>query len=209
MSKEFLRFPLGTAARAGLVSCGGCHLVAPIQNQHCRRCGKPLSLRKRSSLQITLALVITAMLLYVPANIFPIMSTTLLGTSSPATILGGVVIFVEHGSYVIALVIFTASVLIPIAKMAVIVWLCHSVNSNKKLNHYDLNRIYRVIEFVGKWSMIDVFVVAILVALVQLSGVMVIKPGIAISAFAGVVILTMIAAHHFDVRLIWDKLEEV
>lgn len=136
------------------------------------------------------------------------MSTNLLGNNTDSTILGGVVLFLEHGSYFVAFVIFTASVIIPMAKMGAIIWLCHCVGSNRSLNHYEMTRMYRMTEFIGKWSMIDVFVVTILVALIQLSGVMTIKPGLAISAFATVVILTMIAAMKFDVRLIWDKLEK-
>ncbi len=94
------------------------------------------------------------------------------------------------------------------AKIVAILWLCYSVHSPDKINHYELTRLYRVTEFIGKWSMIDVFVVAILVALIQLGELMTIEPGIAASAFATVVILTMLAAHAFDVRLIWDKLED-
>lgn len=94
------------------------------------------------------------------------------------------------------------------AKIVAILWLCYSVHSPGKINHYELTRLYRVTEFIGKWSMIDVFVVAILVALIQLGELMTIEPGIAASAFATVVILTMLAAHAFDVRLIWDKLED-
>lgn len=148
------------------------------------------------------------MLLYIPANVLPIMTTTLLGSTSDSTIIGGVVLFLNHGSYLIAIVIFTASVIIPMAKIAAIIWLCVCTTSDTELNHYELTRLYRMTEFIGKWSMIDVFVVAILVALVQLSGLMTINPGLAITAFSGVVILTMIAANQFDVRLIWDKLEK-
>jgi paraquat-inducible protein A len=203
------KYPIDSAANSGLANCSLCHLVSPVTEEHCPRCNTGLHLRNRNSVQVTLALVITAMLFYIPANIFPIMSSTLLGNKTDSTIIGGVVLFLDHGSYFIAIVIFTASVIIPMAKMAAIVWLCISVNSNKKLNHQDLTRMYRMTEFIGKWSMIDVFVVAILVALVQLSGLMAIKPGIAVSAFTAVVILTMIAAHQFDLRLIWDKLEAV
>ncbi len=199
------RFPKGTAANAGLASCSICGTLSSANEQTCRRCGNQLEFRTKNSVQKTLALVATAIIFYIPANLLPIMTTTLLGNASPATILGGVVIFIEHGSYFIALVIFSASVLIPLAKMAVIIKLCIAVNSSKKLNHRELTSMYRLVEFVGKWSMIDVFVVSILVALVQLSGLMTIQPGIAISAFACVVVLTMVAAHQFDVRLIWDK----
>ena len=133
------------------------------------------------------------------------MSTELLGDDSPSTIVGGVVLFIEHGSYFVALVIFTASVIIPVAKILAIFWLCHATTRKTPLRHYELTRLYRLTEFVGKWSMIDVFVVAILVALIQVQGLHGNSPGIAANAFAGVVILTMIGAQQFDVRLIWDK----
>lgn len=202
-------YPSGSAANQSLAGCTTCHKVSPLSDQKCSRCGSRLSLRNEGSVQVTLALVMTAMLLYIPANTLPIMTTTVLGDSSDSTIAGGIILFLEHHSYFIALIIFTASLIIPIAKMSALLWLCFSVTSNRKQNRHELALMYRMTEFIGKWSMIDVFVVAILVALVQLTGLMTIQPGIAISAFAGVVILTMIAAHQFDMRLIWDKLEQV
>ena len=207
MSNES-QYPANSAAHFGMASCPDCHLLSPAEARHCPRCGARLHLRKPNSVQITLALVCTAMLFYIPANLLPIMSTTLLGNKTDSTILGGVVLFIEHGSWFVALVILIASVVIPLAKIAAIIWLCMAVQSDQKLHHYDLTRMFRTIEFIGKWSMVDVFVVAVSVALVQVSGLMTIIPGIAISAFAMVVILTMIAANQFDVRLIWDKLEE-
>lgn len=203
-----LEYPSDNAARQSLAGCATCHMVSPVSDRHCPRCGSKLSLRNESSVQITVALVVTAMLLYIPANILPIMTTTQLGNESDSTIVGGIFIFLEHHSYFIALVIFVASLIIPIAKMSALLWLCFSVTNNRQQNRHELALMYRLTEFIGKWSMIDVFVVAILVALVQLTGLMTIQPGIAISAFAGVVILTMIAAHQFDMRLIWDKLEQ-
>jgi len=202
------QYSRGSAAQQGLANCHRCHLLADLSENQCPRCGAALHLRSPHSLQKTLALLCTAVLLYIPANILPIMTTRLLGDSSPSTIIGGVAVFLEHGSYFVATVIFTASVIIPMAKIIAILWLCYSVHSPGKINHYELTRLYRLTEFIGKWSMIDVFVVAILVALIQLGELMTIEPGIAASAFAMVVILTMLAAHAFDVRLIWDKLED-
>lgn len=197
-----------SAASYGLANCSGCHKLSPVTDRRCDRCGAKLKLRTANSVQTTLALVVTALLCYIPANLLPIMTTTSLGNATNSTIIGGVVLFLEHGSYFIAFVIFTASVIIPMAKIGAILWLCIALYCRQKLNPQELTRMYRIIEFIGKWSMIDVFVVAILVALVQLQGLMSIQPGIAISAFTVVVILTMVAAHQFDVRLIWDRLEK-
>jgi paraquat-inducible protein A len=200
-------FVQGSASSHGLACCRTCHNVAPVTLGHCPRCDDRLYLRKPNSIQRTLALIITAMLFYIPANIYPIMSTTLLGEATPSTIFSGVVLFLEHGSYFVAFVIFAASVLIPLAKMLVILWLCYTTARHSRLSRSELTKLYQITEFVGKWSMIDIFVVAILVALVQVTGIMMIEPGIAARAFAIVVILTMLAAHQFDVRLIWDKQE--
>ncbi|MGH1541063.1 MAG: paraquat-inducible protein A [Arenicella sp.] len=200
-------FSGGSAASHGLANCHCCSKLSPVSLGSCPRCGTNLHLRKPNSLQMTLALVLTSMLFYIPANIFPIMTTNVLGSPTDSTIISGVILFLEHGSYFVAFVIFTASIIIPIAKMIVILYLCLSVSKTTKQNHYELTRLYRITEFIGKWSMIDVFVVAVLAALVQVGEVMSIQPGIAASAFACVVLLTMLAAQKFDVRLIWDKLE--
>ncbi len=194
-----------TAAHQNLASCRTCHLVSNIDLVYCPRCEDRLYFRNPYSLQRTLALVVTAILFYIPANIFPIMTTTMLSDASPSTILSGVILFIEHGSYFVAFVIFTASILIPITKMMVLLWLCITTYRHTKLSQKDLSRIYQITEFIGKWSMIDIFVVAILVALVHITGIMVIEPGMASRAFAVVVILTMLAAQQFDIRLIWDK----
>lgn len=131
----------------------------------------------------------------------------MLNEQTASTILSGVVLFIEHGSYFVAFVIFSASILIPIAKMLIILWLCYATSRQSRLSKPELTRLYRATEFIGKWSMVDIFVVAILVALVHITGIMMIEPGLAAQAFAIVVILTMVAAHQFDVRLMWDKQE--
>ncbi len=195
----------GSAANKGLACCRTCHLLSSVSEKICPRCHDRLYLRLPNSIQRTLALIITSILFYIPANIYPIMTTTLLNENTPSTILSGVILFIEHGSYFIAFVIFTASVLIPLAKMFVILWLCYTTLQDSRLSKVELTRMYRVTEFIGKWSMIDIFVVSILVALVHVTGIMMVEPGLAAQAFAIVVILTMLAAHQFDVRLIWDK----
>ncbi|MDT0594918.1 paraquat-inducible protein A [Glaciecola petra] len=204
-TNDSISYPEGTAASLGKVSCRTCHFVTDLDSQYCPRCSDRLYLRYPNSVQRTLAIVLTAILFYIPANIYPIMTTTLLGDATPSTIISGVLLFIEHGSYFVAFVIFSASVLIPLAKMIIILWLCYNTSRSTKLSKNELTFLYRVTEFIGKWSMIDIFVVAILVALVQFAGIMVIEPGMAARAFAIVVILTMIAAHQFDVRLIWDR----
>ncbi len=197
-----------TAAASGLVSCHLCLKLASSQLHQCPRCGAALHLRKTDSLQRTLALLITASILYIPANTLPIMITDQLGRATESTILGGVVLLIHHGSIPIAAVIFIASVLVPLGKLLVMFYLCWSVSHTPGGTERQRTVLYRITEFIGKWSMIDVFVVAILVALVNLGDLLVIRPGAAALAFAGVVIVTMVAAESFDPRLIWDRLEE-
>lgn len=156
------------------------------------------------SIQKTWALIITSILLYIPANTLPIMNTRLLGQDDPSTIIGGVILLWHHGSYPIAMVIFVASIMVPIAKILVLIWLNYSVQTNSmKLEHQRII-LYRIAEFVGRWSMIDIFVVIILASLVQLGNTMSIVPGAATFAFSGVVVVTMLAAMSFEPKLIYN-----
>jgi len=166
-----------------------------------------MHLRKSDSIQRTLALLITACLLYIPANLYPIMYTDQLGSTEASTILGGVILLIDLGSVPVAMVIFVFSVMVPTGKIMAIFYLVWTVERHSVLGPRQRSIMYRVTEFIGKWSMVDVFVVAILVALVQVGGLLVIRPGIAALSFAGVVIVTMLAAESFDSRLIWDNLE--
>jgi len=200
-------FPPGTAAAEGLASCHTCAKLSPSSLHHCPLCGSALHVRMTDSLQKTIALVITAVILYIPANVLPIMTTTQLGTPEDSTIIGGVVLLIHHGSFPIAAVIFIASVLVPTGKLIAICWLCLSVSRRQNTSFEQRTKLYRATEFVGKWSMTDVFVVAILVALIQMGGLLNITAGPAAIAFGGVVIVTMLAAHSFDPRLIWDQVE--
>jgi paraquat-inducible protein A len=194
-----------TAAARELAACHTCCKLSPVALARCPRCGAALHLRLTQSLHRTLALVITAAILYVPANVLPIMTTDQLGRSMDSTIIGGVVFLWHHGSYPVASVIFIASVLVPLGKLLVLVALCWSVAQGHAARARERTVLYRVTEFVGRWSMVDVFVVAILVALIQLGGLLSIRPGAAALAFCGVVIITMVAAESFDPRLIWDR----
>lgn len=197
-----------SALTQGLQSCHHCALLHHQQQSYCDRCGGKLHARMPFSLQKTWAYLITGVLLYFPANLYPIMHTTLLGSDEPSTILGGVFALWQHGSYPIALVIFFASIVIPIGKMLVLFWLALTVQSGQQHRIEERVWMYRITELIGRWSMIDVFVVAVLVALVQLGGLINVQPGLATVAFAGVVILTMLSAMSFDPRLIWDNLNQ-
>jgi paraquat-inducible protein A len=197
-----------TAASKDLAACHVCCKLASSELHHCPRCGAAMHLRKRDSIQRTLALLVTACLLYIPANLYPIMITDQLGQSEGSTILGGVILLIHHGAVPVALVIFLFSVMVPIGKLLSMFYLVWTVKRHSRVTPRQRTVMYQITEFVGKWSMVDVFVVAILVALVHLGGLLGIRPGIAALSFAGVVIVTMIAAESFDPRLIWDEMEE-
>ncbi len=195
-----------TAMEHGYASCHTCGNTQEMGTGKCNRCGDSLNFRKTHSIQKTLAFLVTALVLYLPANLLPIMYTIQLGRSSPSTIIGGVVTLFEHGSYGIASIIFIASVFVPMAKMLIIAYLCFITIRPKQTLPSQASFLYRVTELVGRWSMIDVFVVAVLVAMIQLGNLLAVEPGPAALAFAGVVIATMLSAMSFDPRLIWDSL---
>lgn len=193
-----------TAAEIGLASCHICGKLSSADLHKCPRCNESLHLRKPQSLQRAMALLITSCVLYIPANVLPITITYQFGSGLKSTIIGGVIILWEHGSYPIAAVIFIASIMVPSAKILALFWLCWSVRAKRIQRLRERTVMYRITEFIGRWSMIDVFVVTILVALVQLSGIISFEPGAGALAFAGVVIFTMFSAMSFDPRLIWD-----
>jgi paraquat-inducible protein A len=197
-----------TAASRNLAACHLCCKLAPADLHHCPRCGSAMHPRKSDSIQRTLALLVTACVLYIPANVYPIMYTDQLGSTEPSTIIGGVILLIKLGSVPVAAVIFLFSVMVPIGKFLAMFYLVWTVERRSRLDARQRTLMYNIVEFVGRWSMIDVFVVAILAALVHLGGLLVIRPGVAALAFAGVVIVTMIAAESFDSRLIWDVMEE-
>jgi len=196
------------SAHPGLASCTTCGLLsrpaAADQLGECPRCGARLSARHHFSLQTTWALVIAAAVLFVPANAFPVLVTTTFGTTESSTILGGVVFLYKEGSWVLALIVLVASVVVPIGKLAALMYLMVTVQRGSLKSNHDRTRLYRLVEVIGRWSMLDVFVVAFIVALVQLDPLMSVAPGIGVMYFMAVVVLTMIAAHAFDPRLIWN-----
>ena len=197
-----------TARSLGLVRCHDCSLLAAAHLETCPRCGARLHLRKPDSLGRTTALVLAALVLYLPANLLPITVTTAIGTRQADTILSGVIYFMQTGSWEIAAVIFIASVFVPLAKLVILVLLLVSVRFRWRWRPRDRTVLYRLTELVGRWSMVDIYVVTILVALVRLGAVATIEAGPAAVYFAAVVVLTMFAAESFDPRLIWDALEE-
>ena len=194
-----------TAREVGLYLCHTCRALSPLECKRCVRCDSPVHERIPNSLQRTVALLIAAAMLYIPANLLPIMTTDQLGRSVDSTIIGGVVLLWNMGSYPVAIVILIASVLVPIGKILTVGTLCWTINARESISPRQRTALYRVTEFIGKWSMVDVFVVAILVALIQITGIIVIRPGSAALAFSAVVIMTMLAAESFDPRLIWDQ----
>lgn len=197
-----------TARSLGLVRCHDCSLLVAAHLETCPRCGARLHLRKPDSLGRTAALVLAALILYLPANLLPITVTTAIGTRQADTILSGVIYFMQTGSWEIAAVIFIASVFVPLAKLVILVLLLVSVRFRWRWRPRDRTVLYRLTELVGRWSMVDIYVVTILVALVRLGAVATIEAGPAAVYFAAVVVLTMFAAESFDPRLIWDALEE-
>lgn len=196
---------LKTGIDEDLVSCHICEKVSHVSENHCPRCHAPLHSRKVDSIQRCLAFALAGMIAYVPANTLPIMVVTQLGNDEPSTILGGVATFWAMGAYPVAIIIFIASVMIPGLKFLALGFLCAAALGKFQMPPPLANRIYFTTELVGRWSMVDVFVVAILVSLIHMGELMTIRPGPAAIAFAATVILTMIAAHNFDPKLIWDQ----
>jgi paraquat-inducible protein A len=211
------------AAEQGLVGCHLCGLVVRAKAGHgwyCPRCGSALHFRKPNSIGRSWALLITAMIMYIPANALPVMHTTSLGNTQGDTILSGIVYFLKHGDsgivyflkhgdWPLALIIFVASVMVPLLKMIALGYLLISVQRHSLIRHRQRTLLYRITELVGRWSMVDVFVVALMVALVHLGNLAEINPGFGALAFSAVVILTMVAAMSFDPRLIWDHQEQL
>jgi paraquat-inducible protein A len=205
---------LSSARQLGLVSCHDCHLLSRVpkisgyQVACCPRCGGELHQRKPNSIMRTWALVTTGMILYIPANVLPMTITSALGNTQSDTILSGVLYFIHSGSWEIALVIFTASIFVPFLKFIILIYLLLSVQFKSIKRPKDRTLLYRITEAVGRWSMVDIYVVTILVALVKLGFFASIEAGPAAIYFAAMVVITMLAAENFDPRLIWDVVEE-
>lgn len=193
----------------GLRSCPCCTAILPAGQLACPRCHRHGHARRKHSLQWTIALLLTSIMLYIPANLLPIMITESLGNATGSTIMAGVILLWGTGSYPVAMVIFIASIMVPSLKMLALGWLCWSANGKNQMDRERLHVVYEVVEFVGRWSMIDVFVIAVLSALVRIGRLMSVYPAVGAVLFASVVILTMFAAITFDPRLLWDRRDNV
>jgi paraquat-inducible protein A len=208
-----LKEEFATALEKSLVSCHSCHLVSKATAIHgkgemiCPRCGSVLHQRKPRSLSRTWALVIAAFIFYIPANVLPITKVTSLGHAQSDTIISGVIYFIQTGMWPIALIIFTASIFVPLAKLIILTFLLISVDRKWQWRPRDRTRLYRITEAIGRWSMTDVYVVTILVALVRLGALATVEAEPGAIFFAAVVVTTMFAAMSFDPRLIWDAME--
>ncbi len=194
-----------TARAAGLVACGNCGRVHRPGTAYCQRCGAYLQSRDTTSLQRAWAWMTVGVIAYVPANLYPMLLTTTLGHTSENTLAGGIIELAQHGSYGVAGIVFIASIVIPVGKFLAISYLAWVTGRRSRLAPRVRHRLYEVVDFIGRWSMIDVFVVAILSSLVQLGAAASIKPGIAAVSFALSVAFTMLSAMSFDSRLIWDQ----
>ncbi len=201
-----------TASNLGFLNCESCGLLSrPAVGEHgglCPRCGATVHFRKPNSIQHTWALVIAAAICYIPANILPVMTTITPFSRSSDTIIEGVVLLWSPTSWPLSIVVFIASVTIPLAKLIALSYLLITIQRGSIKSNRERTRLYRLVEFIGRWSMLDVFVDTFVVALVQLQPLMSVEPGPGVPFFGAVVVLTMLAANAFDPRLIWDQPEE-
>jgi len=199
-----------SGAEAGLVSCGTCDLLSrpaqarAVQPGHCPRCGSELEWRRRDSIQRTWALLIAAAICYIPANILPVLRTNTVVSSDADTIMSGAVFLYTSGSWPLAVIVLVASVMIPLGKLVALAYLLITVQRGSVASNRDRARLYRLVEIIGRWSMLDVFVDTFTVALIQLQPLMSVEPGPGVVFFMAVVVLTMLAVESFDPRLIWD-----
>jgi paraquat-inducible protein A len=199
--------PKKTALAQGFIRCHDCGCLSRLsdKNRICPLCGGELHPRITNSLQRTAALLLSAFCLYIPANIFPIMTVTRLGTGEPHTIIGGIIALINSGMMPIALLVLVASILVPLLKLLGLGLLLLNAHYRWQGHARKWTIMYRIIAFVGRWSMLDIFMISILVSLVDMGGVAQVIAGPAATAFAAVVVLTIFAAKNFDPRLIWDN----
>jgi paraquat-inducible protein A len=202
--------PPAPAPGTRLACCGTCGLLTPWRGpgHDCPRCGARLHPRKPDSIARCWALVIAAAVLYIPANVYPILTVISFGSGAPDTILSGAKHLVEAGMWPLALLVFFASITVPVLKICGLVVLLVTTQARSRWRLHDRTVLFRVIESVGRWSMIDIFMLSILVALVRLGQIASITPGLGALSFGAVVVLTMFAASSFDPRLMWDEAGE-
>jgi paraquat-inducible protein A len=201
-----------SAASLGLYTCHTCGLVsrppASAESAFCPRCGARLHLRKPNSIARTWAFLIAAYILFVPANVLPVMETGSMFGSQKDTILSGVVYLWVSGSWPLAVLVFFASIVVPLVKLIALTFLVISAQRRSSVLPLERAKLYRLLEFIGRWSMLDIYVITLLSALVQLQSLATIIPGPGAVAFGAVVVLTMLAAMAFDPRLIWDSIKD-
>jgi paraquat-inducible protein A len=174
----------------------------------CPRCGAVVTARKPDSIARSWAFLLAATALYLPANLLPVTTTASIAGAQSDTIFSGIVYLWAAGSWVLALIVFVASIVVPVSKLLVLSWLLISVQRREQRFLAQRLQAYRVLELIGRWSMLDIFVVAMLAALVQIESLAELRPGPGAMAFGAVVVLTMLATHGFDPRLLWDRAEE-
>ncbi|MGJ8525972.1 Intermembrane transport protein PqiA [Halomonadaceae bacterium LMG 33818] len=208
------RMPLPMVGKSGIsqgfTGCPCCGQPTQVNTKGkgvCPRCRHHVTQRKPRSVQVTLALVLTAGLFYIPSMAFPVMYINQIGQNSAQTVIGGVLLLLSMGDYPVAAVIFVASIMVPVIKVVSLLWLCRKTKQPYPTRLHKRMKMYRIVEFIGRWSMIDVFVVTILTTIVQVDNLMQVVPGHGIVFFALVVIITMIAAQRFDPRLLWDAVD--
>ncbi|NMP15352.1 paraquat-inducible protein A [Thalassotalea sp. Y01] len=197
-----------TAKEKGMAQCKMCHLVFQYKPEHanyCPRCDSFVEQRINESIQKCWAWTICSMIAAIPANTFPIMTVLYFGKGQPDTILSGIILLLKFGMYPIAAIVFIASFIVPLAKIGGLFYLLYSLKYRTNLNKQQRTDLYRYIELLGKWSMLDVFVVSLMVTLVEIGNVIEINAGAGATAFGIMVVLTMFAAHSFDPRLLWDQ----
>ncbi len=194
-------------ASGKILNCHTCGMLHPydVDNHHCDRCGAPLHFRVQDSIDRTWALVLSAAIMLIPANLYPVMTITKLGRGSPDTIVSGVLHLMEGGLWGLALIVLFASIIVPFVKLITLSFLLFSVQKGSDWRPRDRTQLYRVTEVIGAWSMVDIFLVGLLAGLVSLGLLATVIPGIGATFFGAAVILTMFAAHSFDPRLIWDN----
>lgn len=217
------RYGAVTARRSGLYACPSCGLLStrPTNDEletdpatgatstvECPRCEETLYIRKPHSIAKTWAYLLSAFILYIPANVFPITDTRTLFEDQSDTIFSGVLYLWRAGSWPLALLVFFASIVVPLAKLIVLSGLAFSVQRGVLRKPAQRTRLYRIVEFIGRWSMLDIYAVAILTALVQLKSLAEVTAGPGVLAFGAVCVCTILASHAFDPRLIWDAIDE-
>ena len=210
---DYSKLDLKSKAALSSSNIVNCHTCGWLSNEdehhtHCIRCTTPLHYRKPNSIENTWALLFTATVLLIPANLYPILTVIRFGQGAPSTILSGVSHLIEDGMWGLAMIVFVASIVVPVTKLMVLCFLLLTVQYKSNWRPRDRTLLYRVTEVIGAWSMVDIFLVGLLSSLVSLGALSTIEPGIGATYFAAAVVLTIFAAQSFDSRLIWDNAEE-